>query len=191
MKNKLVYLTGFMGSGKSTVGPILANTLGWNFYDLDHVIEKKTEQKIRAIFDEKGEEYFRKLETETLIEISKDNEVIISLGGGTIVSDINLKILKSHGTIIFLESSFDSIYKRLRYKRDRPILMASNEDEVKRDEFINRISKIYSERKKYYEQADITVNTDKISVGETVDKITKIINKLFSEQIKKDMSERN
>ena len=131
------------------------------------------------------------METETLIEISKDNELIISLGGGTIVSDINLEILKSHGTIIFLESSFDSIYKRLRYKRDRPVLMASNEDEVKRDEFINRISKIYSERKKYYEQADITVNTDKISVGETVDKITKIINKLFSEQIKKDMSERN
>ncbi len=182
MKNKLVYLTGFMGSGKSTVGPILANTLGWDFFDLDHVIENKTGQKIRNLFDEKGEEFFRKLETETLKEISNGNELIISLGGGTIVSDTNLEILKSHGTIIFLESSFDSIYKRLRYKRDRPVLMASNEEEVKRDEFINRISKIYSERKKYYEQADLKINTDKISVGETVDKITKIVNKIFSER---------
>ena len=182
MKNKLVYLTGFMGSGKSTVGPIIANTLGWGFYDLDHVIENKMGQKIRTIFEAKGEEFFRNLETETLKEISIGNELIISLGGGTIVSDINLEILKSHGTIIFLESSFDSIYKRLRYKRDRPVLLTSNEDEVKRDEFIKRITKIYSERKKYYEQADIKINTDKISVGETVDKITKIINKIYLEK---------
>ncbi len=175
-----------MGSGKSTVGPILANTLGWNFYDLDHVIEKKTGKKIRTIFEENGEKYFRDLETKTLMEVSLVNEFVISLGGGTIVSDVNLEILKSHGTIIFLESSFDSIYKRLRYKRDRPVLLASGEEEVKRDEFIKRISEIYAERKIYYEQADIKINTDRISVGETIDKITKIINNLFSEQLKKD-----
>ncbi len=186
MKNKLVYLTGFMGSGKSTVGPILANTLGWDFYDLDQLIEKKTGQKIRTIFEEKGEKFFRNLETETLKEVSIGNEAIISLGGGTIVSDTNLEILKSHGTIIFLESSFDSIYKRLRYKRDRPVLLTNSEAEVKREEFIKRISDIYAERKRYYDQADLRVNTDSISVGETVDKITKIVINLFSEQIKKE-----
>ena len=61
MKKKLIYLTGFMASGKSTIGPILANTIGWNFFDLDKVIEKEEEKSIRKIFVEKGEKYFREI----------------------------------------------------------------------------------------------------------------------------------
>ncbi len=186
MNHKIVYLTGFMGSGKSTVGPILANTLGWDFFDLDQAIENQTGLKIKSIFEEKGEPYFRNIETEVLINLSKSDELIISLGGGTIVSDKNLEILKAKGLIIFLESSFDAIYKRLRYKRDRPVLLANGGDELKREEFINRISKIYFEREKYYDSADIKIDTDAISVGQTVDKISKIVLKYFSDKKKKD-----
>src|SRR3970282_713969 len=100
---QIIYLTGFMGSGKSTIGPILANTLGWDFYDLDRVIEKKTGKKIRQIFEQDGENFFRKIETETLKELSVNNKVIISLGGGTIVSDENIGILKNSGKLIYLK----------------------------------------------------------------------------------------
>lgn len=101
MKKKIYYLTGFMAAGKSTIGPILANSLGWNFFDLDKEVEKKEGIKIVDLFKQKGEEYFRKLETEILKELSGNNEVIISLGGGAIASEENFNIIKSSGKIIF------------------------------------------------------------------------------------------
>lgn len=123
MKNKLVYLTGFMASGKSTIGPILANTLGWNFFDLDRLIEQSSGKSIRSIFEENGEDYFRTLETEILVKVSTLEFYIISLGGGTIASDKNLNIIKSTGLLIYLESSPEETYKRLRFKRDRPAFL--------------------------------------------------------------------
>ena len=71
MNKKIVYLTGFMASGKSTIGPILANTLGWNFFDLDRLIEEAAGLSVRMIFEENGEDYFRELETETLKKTRK------------------------------------------------------------------------------------------------------------------------
>ena len=76
MRKKIYYLTGFMSAGKSTIGPILANTLGWNFLDLDKAIEEEESMKITEIFDAKGEEYFRKKELEKLKEISKKNPIL-------------------------------------------------------------------------------------------------------------------
>lgn len=105
MKKKLVYLTGFMASGKSTIGPILANTIGWNYFDLDRLIEQSSGKSILSIFEEDGEDYFRTLETETLVKVSTLEFYIISLGGGTIASDTNLNIIKSTGLLIYLESS--------------------------------------------------------------------------------------
>ena len=107
MKNT-IYLTGFMGSGKSTIGPILANTLGWDFFDLDKLVENKTGKKIRDIFEQEGESYFRKIETDTLREISESKNVIISLGGGTIANKENIEIMKNTGKIIYLKVSLDT-----------------------------------------------------------------------------------
>ena len=80
MKNKIVYLTGFMGSGKSTLGPILANTLGWEFYDLDNVIETNSGMKIKEIFDNYGEDHFRILERKALLQISENDKIVVSSG---------------------------------------------------------------------------------------------------------------
>ncbi len=172
MKN-IIYLAGFMGSGKSTVGPILANTLGWIFFDLDRVIEEKTGKKIREIFEQDGEEYFRKLETETLKEVSVNNNVIISLGGGTIASDENIEILKNTGTLVYLKMSEEAAYERLKHKRDRPALKNTSED-FSKEQLMNTINELMKTRAKYYEQADFTIDTDKLSVGRTVDKIVKL-----------------
>ena len=89
-----IYLTGFMASGKSTIGPIVANTLGWEFYDLDKEIEKRERKTIPDIFKENGEKYFRKLEIEVLKELSTGNSLIISLGGGALTNQLNRKIIK-------------------------------------------------------------------------------------------------
>lgn len=177
MKNKLVFLTGFMASGKSTIGPILANTIGWDFYDLDKLIEEETAMSIKEIFKVNGEAFFRRLETEMLTKVCSLNKHIISLGGGTIASDENLGIIKNSGYLVYLESSPEATYKRLRYKRDRPALLFDGEDEPTKAEFIKKIETLLSQRLEYYNMADIKINTDNIPVGKTVDKLALIIKK--------------
>ncbi len=94
-----------MASGKSTIGPIVANTLGWIFFDLDKEIEKRENRKITKIFEEDGEDYFRHIETEILKNISNSENLIISLGGGTMIIQENREFIKKNGKLIFLLSS--------------------------------------------------------------------------------------
>jgi shikimate kinase len=180
MKKKIYYLTGFMAAGKSTVGPILANTLGWQFYDLDKEVEKKEGMKIVELFNKKGEEYFRKSETKILRELSNRNEVIISLGGGAIASDENFKIIKSSGKVIYLKSSPEIAYRRLRFKRDRPAFIFEGEELPSKEQFLQRINELLDSRKKYYEQCDFIVDTDSQKVGKTVDLLARYIDKDLS-----------
>lgn len=168
-----------MASGKSTIGPILANTLGWNFFDLDRVIELKQDKKIVDIFAEKGEAGFRKLEREVLQKIVKEENLIIALGGGTIADQKNINFIKKKGKIIFLEASPESFYKRLKFKSDRPMLKGKDENLLSQDELKNRIVEILNYRKKYYDQADVSLQTDGMTIGKTVDAISKIILKDF------------
>ena len=168
-----------MASGKSTIGPILANTLGWDFFDLDKVIEAETGKSIRKIFKESGELYFREIETDTLSRLSNLENFIISLGGGTVASEKNLEIVKSSGYLIYLESSSEETYKRLRFKRDRPALLFDGDEEPSKVEFIEKINLLLEKRIEYYNQADLKINTDNCRVGKTVDKLASIIKKEF------------
>lgn len=164
-----------MGAGKSTIGPILANTLGWDFYDLDKVIEEVMGEKIKDIFERKGEKYFREIEGKILKEISDGNEIVISLGGGTAANHKNLDLIKRTGKIIYLKSSPEATYHRLKYKRDRPALFKSDNDESTKEDLMKKIQKLYDSRKQFYEKADFVVDTDDIPVGITVDEIVKLI----------------
>jgi shikimate kinase len=177
MKKKIYYLTGFMAAGKSTIGPILANTLGWDFFDLDKEVEIQEGMKIVELFERKGEEYFRKIETELLKKLSENDESIISLGGGAIASEVNFGIIKSSGKIIYLKSSPEMAYKRLRFKKDRPAFIFDGVEEPSKEQFIERIIQLLESRKKYYEQCDFIVDTDNQTVGKTVDVIANYINK--------------
>jgi shikimate kinase len=179
MKKKIVYLTGFMASGKSTIGPILANTLGWSFIDLDRYIEQKEGKSVKTIFEENGEDYFREIETKALKDTCELENYIISLGGGTIASQTNLDIIKCSGYLIYLESSAEETYNRLRFKRDRPALLFDGDEEPTKEEFIAKINALLTKRVAYYNQADIKINTDNYRVGKTVDKLSHIIKKEF------------
>ena len=166
-----------MAAGKSTIGPILANTLGWDFLDLDKAIEVQEAMKITEIFETKGEEYFRKKELEILKATSKKNHLVVALGGGTITNSKNLKLLKETGRLIYLHSSPEIAYKRLVYKRDRPALLFEGEEIPTKEQFLERIESLMFARKEFYEQADYFIDTDAEAVGKTVDKLARIIEK--------------
>ncbi|HKI77755.1 MAG TPA: shikimate kinase [Ignavibacteriaceae bacterium] len=175
MKTSIIFLTGFMASGKSTIGPILANTIGWGFYDLDKEIEKRKGKKIKEIFDEKGEAAFRATEREVLMEISSGINLIISLGGGTMADQKNITLMKKKGKIIYLHATAESFYYRLKYKTNRPTLIGKNKEILPDKDLRNRIEELLNYRKKFYDQADYTIKTDGISIGQTVDSLAKII----------------
>jgi shikimate kinase len=157
------YLIGMMGSGKSTVGKLLAKKLETPFLDLDHYIEVKNNKSINDIFKEKGENYFRQLETNALSEI-KGSEIVVACGGGIILNHENRKKISSNGKVIFLKASISSLIKRLLSNKDRPLLNDKNIE--------NELIKIWNERKNYYnETAEITINTD----GYTPESISSLI----------------
>lgn len=157
------YLIGMMGSGKSTVGKLLAKKLETPFLDLDHYIEVKNNKSINDIFKEKGENYFRQLETNALSEI-KGSKIVVACGGGIILNHENRKKISANGKVIFLKASISSLIKRLLSNKDRPLLNDKN--------IGNELIKIWNERKNYYnETAEITINTD----GYTPESISSLI----------------
>jgi len=179
MRKNIVYLTGFMGSGKSTIGPILANTLGYQYVDIDKEIETKENRSVKDIFSVNGETYFRELEHSFLSEVSKQGFVVCSLGGGTVTRQDNLELIKNNGVLVYLKTNPEHLFHRLRFKTDRPLLKPLPDQQITEQELWKKVNTLLSEREKYYNQADIVVRTDKKKVGITVDEIVKKIHMLI------------
>jgi shikimate kinase len=176
-----IYLTGFMTSGKSTIGPILANVLGWDFCDLDKIIENEYKKTIVQIFEMIGEAEFRKVESEYLKKVSLKENIVISLGGGTICNDENLKFIKENGKLIFLNVSLETLRRRLKKKLDRPLFRDLVLEDRPDEEFDERIIGLLKKREPYYKQADITIQSDNYKVGITVDILAEQIERLLNE----------
>lgn len=168
-----------MAGGKSTIGQIVANTLGYTYTDIDKEIEKRSGKKVTELFTEFGEGYFREIETQVLLEVSKQPHHVISLGGGTIMNPKNLEIIKSNGLLLYLKSSLENIYKRLRYKTDRPIFMDKDGKWLRDTELKSKIKMLMETREPVYSLADLTFTTDNKPVGFTVDEIIKKIKPLI------------
>ncbi len=166
MKN--IVLIGFMGTGKTAVGELLSKKLGRDFLELDEIIEKKEHTSIREIFEEKGEEYFRKLEKETVKETVDKKGVIISAGGGAVLDDENFKNLKENGILICLEASVDVILKRTKLRKTRPLL---NVPDPRKN-----IEELLKKRSPYYKKADFCINTVNLTIEEIVNKILELVN---------------
>ena len=138
------YLTGFMGCGKTRLGQALAQRLGWRWIDTDHEIERQTGKTIARIFKDHGESHFRKLESQVLNTLKDQKRVVISLGGGAILTKSNRQILKK-GHWIFLHRPEAVIEKHL-LRSDRPLLQNGQS-----------WREIYQRRLPIYEQAPITL----------------------------------
>ncbi len=174
-KKNLVYLTGFMGSGKSTIGPILANTLGYDFVDVDKLIEKRVGKSVKKVFQDEGEKYFRTIEWNIIEEVSHCHQRVISLGGGAMMDPRNFTVVKNSGILVYLYSSPEHLLQRLQNKTDRPILSNSEGDRLDLSQLRERIFQLYTLRAPIYSQAHITIDTDERKVGKTVDDIVKRI----------------
>lgn len=163
-----------MGSGKSTIGPILANTIGYNFVDLDAAIELREGKKINEIFSEHGEPFFRAIERKLLEDIAASaDKTIISLGGGTIANEEMLLYIKSTGIVVYLKIGEDQIYKRLHAKGDRPMLRDECGNLLNGEPLMAKIRSLLDRRTPYYERADIIMHTDDKKIGMTIDELTR------------------
>jgi shikimate kinase len=173
-EKNIIFLIGFMGSGKSTIGPILANTIGYSFIDLDAAIEHREGKKINEIFSEQGELFFRSIERKLLEEIASSAEkTIISLGGGTIANEDTLVYVKSTGIVVYLKISEEQIYKRLHTKGDRPMLRDENGILLNGAPLMAKIRALLDRRTPFYDRADIIMHTDDKKIGMTIDELTK------------------
>ncbi len=144
-----IYLTGFMGSGKSAVGRRLAERLGLPFVDLDEEIEKRAGLRVREIFEWHGESDFRRLEQETLRATGELGDVVVATGGGTVTFEANARWIRENGLSVWLNPAFATIVGRIGGlgKKDRPLFR----DEV-------QALALYRERLPAYRQADLTVD---------------------------------
>ena len=156
MKN--IVLIGMPACGKSTIGYWLSKKINYSFVDVDRYLEEKENRIISDIFSNEGEEYFRELETKYLKELSENEGIIISTGGGAVKNKENIDILKENGIIVFLNRTIDDISRENH--RNRPLLQ--NPDNIR---------KLYDERIKLYRQyADIIIKNDD-SMDVIVDRI--------------------
>jgi shikimate kinase len=162
-----------MGSGKSTIGPILANTLGYGFIDSDKEIERQTGKSVKELFKSHGEEHFRTLEHALLEDLRTKDYMVVSLGGGTIADPATFAMLRDSGVLVYLKSSPDQLFKRLHHKTDRPVLVDVSGDRLSEDALRARIEELHTLREHFYEQADIIILTDEHRVGVSVDQIVK------------------
>ena len=128
----LIFLVGYMGSGKSSFGKKLSLKLQIDFIDLDNYIEEKCQMSIQELFDKKGEAHFRILEDEALKILAKKDNLVIATGGGAACSFENMELMNKHGITVYLQSSADLLLNRLKKsKKERPLIKDKNEEELK------------------------------------------------------------
>lgn len=160
---KNIFLVGFMGAGKTTVGRVLADRLGYRYCDADKTVEMQSGKTITEIFAEHGEEHFRDLESSTLESLSRKEKQIIATGGGVMMRDYNRDVMKRAGVTVYLRAPVDVIWQRVKHSRSRPLLQVNDP--------LGTIRELLEKRTPYYEMADIIVDTEKLSVEDVADEI--------------------
>ena len=161
----MIILIGLPGSGKSTVGRQLARKLSASFLDSDHLIEQRLGCSIREYFEREGEAAFRDVEeaviSETVLAFGADRLTILATGGGAVIRENNRKLLRGAGQVIYLRSSPEDLYKRLRHDRNRPLLQGVDPME--------RLRELYAQRDPLYREAShFQIETGRPSVATLV-----------------------
>ena len=146
---KRIFLTGYMGAGKTTLGKAFAKAMGLQFIDLDWYIESRYHKTIREIFDERGEEGFRQLERNMLHEVGEFDDVVISVGGGTPCFFDNMDYMNSQGQTVYLDVAIPVLFRRLKVaKAKRPLLKDKSDEEL-----LAFIQSALEQRAPFYQQA--------------------------------------
>lgn len=157
-----VYLTGYMGAGKSTIGKRMANRMGYKFYDTDALMVKGFRRPVSEVFEKLGEEKFREAEVQVLQELSRRSNLIISTGGGTLARQETMDIALKTGTVIYLNCDVNLLYERVIFSpKDRPILNEPDTEKVFKDKFYSR--------EQFYNQAHHQVKTGERKTDDVVE----------------------
>ena len=158
-----IALIDFMGTGKSSVGQLIASQLHFNFLDTDHVIEGREGRTISEIFSREGEPAFRKLERNLVQELAQLKKTVISTGGGLSADPANLESLRSHALVVCLWASAEKIWERVRTQTHRPLLQEPDP--------LAKIRSLLAVREPFYRSADVLINTEMRSVKEVVQQV--------------------
>jgi len=157
-------LVGMPGSGKSTVGRHLARQLGWRFVDSDHEIEIAVGSPVRVLFEQRGEAFFRELEQATIAALCQLPHTVLATGGGAVLSEANRQALKAHCQVIYLRSTPDELFRRLRHDSHRPLLQVRDP--------LRRLRELYRERDPLYrETSQFIIETGRPSVPTLVNMV--------------------
>ena len=172
MLDRPLILTGFMGSGKSSVGRVLAERLTCPFVDLDTEIVTIAGRSITEIFAQDGEQFFRTLESECLKRVLGSGRSVIATGGGVVVAEGNRSALRRHGVVVNLAVSLEQVLERLHNAADRPLFAGSNAP--------NSVKLLMDAREHFYADADIRIDTDGKSVEDVAAEIQRFVEELHA-----------
>lgn len=161
MSSRCVVLVGMMGAGKSQVGRLLAENLGYDFVDTDLLIVKRAGKSIPRIFSEDGEDAFRVLERAVIAELARRQSLVIATGGGALLDEANRRVLSALGHTVYLKASPRELYLRVKNDRNRPLLNVPDPQ--------GELRRLLDARAPLYEKCDIVVDTEDIGTDEVVD----------------------
>ncbi len=168
----MIYLAGMMGAGKSTVGKALARKLGMRFVDLDQIIEDAASMSIREIFEQKGEDYFRKIESKMLREAAGSSPSVVALGGGALSRAENLKMIKETGRSIYLRAPVDFLATNLQERSERPLIAEEPTEEALKTKLENLLQK----RQESYEACDFILDVNgAMSANDIANRIVELL----------------
>lgn len=161
-----IIFIGFMGTGKSTLGRMLAEHMQWSFVDCDERIVRKAGMSIADFFAQHGEAAFRALETEVIQEVLYNQQQIVSTGGGSVLLEANRELMKNGGLVIALTADKDTIIQRVKHDTGRPLLQGDAEA---------RIEQLLKERAGAYDFADLTIDTAQESIEQVIQRIMQML----------------
>ena len=168
--NENIILVGLMGAGKSTIGRNIAKRLNKDFYDSDRVIEERTGVDISTIFEIEGEQGFRDREEQVIEELCKMKNIVIATGGGSILREKSRKNIRKYGHVVYLQTSAELLYSRIRYDKSRPLMQTNSPLET--------LKQLLSDREPYYlELADSVIKTGKQKAGVIVKRLEEALDK--------------
>ncbi|MCB0429715.1 MAG: shikimate kinase [Flavobacteriales bacterium] len=166
-----IFLIGYMGCGKTTIGKKLARKLGWQFVDMDAWIEARTGMSIPDIFEKKGEEVFRSLEHEAVVELSVRNRLVVATGGGAPCFNNNMDLMNDDAITIYIKMTPEALVYRLQHAKEvRPLVKGKSPDEL-----LAYIKEHLASRKPFYEQAALVVTGENLEPEQLLHAIRRVV----------------